>query len=112
MNNGLAPIQITGYTWLYVAVALPGYFFAAFTVDLPWMGRKRLQLGGFVLVALLFFLIGGIMPTLEKPENTGIFVFLYCMATFFYQFGPNSTTFLIPVCFAFSLSLFASFSSC
>ena len=77
VNSGLSAVQVTGYTWLYVAVALPGYFLAAFVVDRPWMGRKRLQLGGFVLVGFLFFLIGGIMPILERPENTGIFVFLY-----------------------------------
>ena len=96
VNSGLSAISITGYTWLYTAVALPGYFLAAFTVDQGWMGRKRLQLGGFVLVGVIFFLIGGIMPILEQPGNTGAFVFLYCLATFFYQFGPNATTFLIP----------------
>lgn len=96
VNSGLSTIEITGYTWLYTAVALPGYFLAAFTVDYAWMGRKRLQAGGFILVAFLFFLIGGIMPILKEPQNTGIFVFLYCLATFFYQFGPNATTFLVP----------------
>jgi MFS family permease len=96
VNSGLSELSITGYTWLYTAVALPGYFFAAFTVDRAWMGRKRLQTGGFILVGLLFFIIGGIMPILQEPQNTGAFVFLYCLATFFYQFGPNATTFLIP----------------
>lgn len=96
VNAGLGAVQITGYTWLYVAVALPGYFLAAFTVDRAWMGRKTLQCCGFIFVGFLFFLIGGIMPILEEPSNTGIFVLLYCLATFFYQFGPNSTTFLIP----------------
>jgi len=96
VNEGLGQVEITGYTWLYTAVALPGYFLAAFTVDRAWLGRKRLQTGGFVIVGALFFLIGGIMPILKEPQNTGIFVFLYCLATFFYQFGANSTTFLIP----------------
>ena len=96
VNEGLSQVDITGYTWLYTAAALPGYFLSAFTVDMAWMGRKRLQTGGFILVGLLFFLIGGIMPILKEPQNTGAFVFLYCLATFFYQFGPNATTFLIP----------------
>ena len=59
-------------------------------------GEEETATGGFVLVGLLFFIIGGTMPILQEPQNTGAFVFLYCLATFFYQFGPNATTFLIP----------------
>ena len=33
------------WTLLNSAVALVGYYFAAFTVDCRWMGRKRMQVG-------------------------------------------------------------------
>ena len=30
------------------------------------------------------------------PELKKVFVFLYCLANFFQNFGPNTTTFVIP----------------
>ena len=41
-------IQTLEWTLLNSAVALVGYYFAAFTVDKLWMGRKRMQVGGCV----------------------------------------------------------------
>ena len=46
------------YNFLNSSVALFGYYFAAFTVDKPWMGRRRMQLMGFVFIFVIF-LIGG-----------------------------------------------------
>ena len=30
------------------------------------------------------------------PRGTDVFVFLYCLANFFQNFGPNTTTFIVP----------------
>lgn len=35
--------QVLGWTLLNSTVALVGYYVAAFTVDKPWMGRRRMQ---------------------------------------------------------------------
>ena len=75
-DGGLTPVQVSGYAWLYEAVALVGYFAAAFTVDR--MGRRRMQLMGFAVVAALFFVFGGVVPTLQRQNLSAVFVFLYC----------------------------------
>ena len=30
------------------------------------------------------------------PRGTDVFVFLYCLANFFQNFGPNTVTFIVP----------------
>ena len=36
-------VQQLEFNLLNSSVALFGYYFAAFTIDLPWMGRRRMQ---------------------------------------------------------------------
>ena len=36
-------IQQLEFNLLNSSMALFGYYFAAFTIDLPWMGRRRMQ---------------------------------------------------------------------
>jgi PHS family inorganic phosphate transporter-like MFS transporter len=60
------------------------------TVDT--IGRKPIQIGGFVILTILFCIIGfgfNAIPT------GGLFA-LYCLCNFFQNFGPNTTTFLVP----------------
>ena len=33
---------------------------------------------------------------ISTPSGTKAFVFLYCLVNFFLNFGPNTTTFIIP----------------
>lgn len=47
INPGASVIQVLEWTLLNSAVALVGYYFAAFTIDRPWMGRMRMQNMGF-----------------------------------------------------------------
>ena len=47
INPHASVIQILEWTLLNSAVALVGYYFAAFTIDKPWMGRMRMQIMGF-----------------------------------------------------------------
>ena len=39
-NNVIVGLE---WTLLNSSVALVGYYFAAFSIDKPWMGRKRMQ---------------------------------------------------------------------
>ncbi len=80
------------YTLLiFVVAALPGYIIAAFTIDI--LGRKRIQLMGFGVMAISFGLLF-VFPTLTTIAVS--FLILYGLAYLFTEFGPNVTTFLYP----------------
>lgn len=72
------------------AGAIPGYWVTVATVDT--IGRKPIQLMGFILLTIIFVIIGfAYNPLGEK----GLFAF-YVLAQFFFNFGPNATTFIVP----------------
>lgn len=76
---------------IFLCFAVPGYFFAAKFVDR--IGRKRLQMLGFAVMAVCYLSIAW-MPNLQ--DHVALFVILFGLSFFFVNFGPNSTTFLIP----------------
>lgn len=75
---------------LVCAGSLPGYWFTAATVDT--IGRKPIQLGGFFILTVLFCGIGFGYHKLTDHGLLG----LYVVAQFFQNFGPNTTTFIVP----------------
>lgn len=75
---------------LICAGALPGYWVAAATIDT--VGRKPIQLFGFVILTILFVILGF---AYNKISDHGKLA-LYVLAQFFQNFGPNTTTFIIP----------------
>ncbi|WWC58526.1 phosphate:H+ symporter [Kwoniella dejecticola CBS 10117] len=80
---------------LAVGGLIPGYYFSFFLID-SW-GRKPIQLMGFSVLTVLFIIMGfGYDKILSTGSGKKAFVFLYCMANFFQNFGPNTTTFVIP----------------
>jgi MFS family permease len=76
---------------VFTVAAVPGYFLAAFTMDR--IGHRRLQLIGFPLMGLAFLLIG-VIPGITAA--IGPFLILFGMSYFFAEFGPNTTTFVLP----------------
>jgi MFS transporter, PHS family, inorganic phosphate transporter len=69
---------------------IPGYWVSVATIDT--IGRKPIQLMGFIVLTILFSIIGfgyHVIPT------GGLFA-LYCLCNFFQNFGPNTTTFIVP----------------
>lgn len=70
--------------------AIPGYWVTVFTVDT--IGRKPIQLMGFSLLTILFIIIGFAFHKLSSSGLLG----LYVLCQFFFNFGPNATTFLVP----------------
>ncbi|KAF5382059.1 hypothetical protein D9615_004255 [Tricholomella constricta] len=80
---------------LAVGGLIPGYYFSFLFID-RW-GRKPIQLMGFILLTCIFIVMGfGYDALLSSPSAKNGFVVLYCFANFFQNFGPNTTTFVIP----------------
>lgn len=75
---------------LVVAGSLPGYWTAILTVDS--IGRKSLQIVGFVILTIIFCVLGFLYNKLSK----GALLALYVVANYFFNFGPNTTTFIVP----------------
>jgi MFS transporter, PHS family, inorganic phosphate transporter len=75
---------------LACAGSLPGYWTAVFTIDT--VGRKPLQLFGFLVLTLLFAVMGFDYAHL----GSGAMLALYVLAQFAFNWGPNTTTFIVP----------------
>lgn len=83
------------WTLLNSGVALIGYWLAAAVVDNPKIGRLRLQLLGFAADAILFYIAAAAYPSLTSKKGLPTFQFIYFFSSFWGQFGPNCTTFLL-----------------
>ncbi|ETS64420.1 hypothetical protein PaG_01274 [Moesziomyces aphidis] len=87
-------------TWVYnmynIIISLVGYYMAALLIDHKQYGRKWMQANGFVADFILFIIGAALYNTLTVP-GSGIKAFqaIYFLSSFFNQFGPNSTTFLL-----------------
>ncbi|KIJ14228.1 hypothetical protein PAXINDRAFT_169850 [Paxillus involutus ATCC 200175] len=80
---------------LSVAGLIPGYWVSFLFID-TW-GRKPIQLMGFTALTILFVIMGFAYDKLvATTSGTNVFVFLYCLTNFFQNFGPNTTTFIVP----------------
>lgn len=71
---------------------LPGYWCSVVFMDK--LGRKTIQAVGFAMMALLYVLIGAFWTNLVKIPV--LFVVLYGLSFFWSNFGPNTTTFILP----------------
>jgi len=72
------------------AGAIPGYWVTVALVDT--VGRKPIQLMGFILLTILFCIMGFGYHAI----GTHGLLACYVLAQFFFNFGPNSTTFIVP----------------
>jgi PHS family inorganic phosphate transporter-like MFS transporter len=76
---------------MFVAFAVPGYLAA-----ISWMdriGHRRLQSLGFGTLVVAFFALAAI-PALTA--SVGAFIAVFGVSYFFVEFGPNTTTFVLP----------------
>eukprot|EP00887_Chlorella_sp_A99_P005874 scaffold1.g5874.t1 len=91
-------VQTLEWVLLNSAVALAGYYAAALTIDRRWMGRVRMQMMGFAWLSALFLPCAVAYHQLTDPASSLIplFQFLYFFSSFWGQFGPNATTWLLP----------------
>ncbi|KAH9847518.1 inorganic phosphate transporter [Lenzites betulinus] len=84
-----------GNVILSLAGLVPGYWATFIFID-RW-GRKPIQFMGFGVLTIIFLIMGFAYNKMNATESgRGAFVFLYCLANFFQNFGPNTTTFIVP----------------
>ncbi|KAI8670610.1 hypothetical protein NCS57_00533100 [Fusarium keratoplasticum] len=75
---------------IVLAGAVPGYWVSVATIDT--LGRKTIQLGGFLILTILFIVMGF---AYNHISSNGLLA-IYVLAQFFFNFGPNTTTFIVP----------------
>lgn len=78
---------------LSAAGLIPGYWCTFLLIDK--IGRKPIQLMGFIILTGIFCALGfGYHKLNATSGGRAGFVALYCLANFFQNFGPNTTTFV------------------
>jgi MFS family permease len=96
ITGGASGITSTlAWTLLNSGVALFGYYASAWLIDDINWGRYRIQQLGFIMVSVLFWVSAGKYDWLIEKNNIGVFQFIYFFSSFWGQFGPNCTTFLL-----------------
>ncbi|KAB1200154.1 putative inorganic phosphate transporter 1-12 [Morella rubra] len=73
---------------------IPGYWFTVFFIDR--IGRVAIQVMGFLVMSMIYLAIA--IPYYahwDNNPNAG-FIILYGLTFFFANFGPNTTTFIVP----------------
>ncbi|KKO97661.1 phosphate:H+ symporter [Trichoderma harzianum] len=75
---------------IVLAGAVPGYWVSVATIDT--LGRKTIQMGGFAILTILFIVMGF---AYNHISSNGLLA-IYVLAQFFFNFGPNTTTFVVP----------------
>lgn len=78
-------------------LAIPGYLLSIAFIDM--LGRYRIQLWGFLAMAVNFFAVAWLSLNRETLPGHARWAMLFCFGlTFlFSNFGPNTTTFVLPV---------------
>jgi PHS family inorganic phosphate transporter-like MFS transporter len=72
---------------------VPGYWVTVFLIDR--IGRFKIQLQGFFFMTVFMLSLTIPYDHLKKHNSTG-FLIMYALTFFFANFGPNSTTFIVP----------------
>ncbi|KAK4489648.1 hypothetical protein RD792_005460, partial [Penstemon davidsonii] len=72
----------------------PGYWFTVAFIE--HIGRFYIQLVGFFMMSVFMLIMGLKYEYLRTEEHKWTFAALYGLTFFFANFGPNSTTFVLP----------------
>ncbi|PAN24630.1 hypothetical protein PAHAL_4G239400 [Panicum hallii] len=78
-----------------VASTIPGYFAAVLLIDR--VGRRGLQMAGFLLMAVFLFALAGPYDRYWRGHGADAwYIVLYALTFFSANLGPNTTTFILP----------------
>lgn len=94
--NALEEVFETSRAMFVIALfgTFPGYWFTVFFIET--LGRFIIQLVGFFMMSIFMLIIGIKYDYLKTKEHKWLFAALYGLTFFFANFGPNSTTFVLP----------------
>ncbi|KAG9441540.1 hypothetical protein H6P81_017394 [Aristolochia fimbriata] len=81
-------------TLIALCSTVPGYWFTVALID--YIGRFTIQLMGFFFMTVFMFALAFPYNHWKKHDNRIGFVIMYALTFFFANFGPNSTTFIVP----------------
>ncbi|KAI8886764.1 phosphate:H+ symporter [Backusella circina FSU 941] len=73
--------------------SVPGYWISVFTIDK--MGRKTIQIMGFTMLTIMFVILGFGYHAIIN-ESVALFIVLFTITQVFFNWGPNTTTFVVP----------------
>ena len=92
--NALREVFETSKAMFVIAFCgtFPGYWFTVFLIEK--LGRFKIQLIGFFMMSVFMLIIG--MKYEYLKDHGKLFAVLYGFTFFFANFGPNSTTFVLP----------------
>jgi PHS family inorganic phosphate transporter-like MFS transporter len=76
---------------MFVVFAVPGYLLAVMRMDR--IGHRRLQFIGFAVMAVAFL---GLAAFRGLTTTVAPFLAVFGLSYFFIEFGPNTTTFVLP----------------
>ncbi|KAF8630853.1 hypothetical protein AX17_005212 [Amanita inopinata Kibby_2008] len=69
---------------------VPGYYATILTIEK--LGRKWIQIQGFLVTSLMLAVMAGLFHSLSKPA----FIVCFTILQFFFNFGANGTTYVYP----------------
>lgn len=97
-NHQTTSLQDAKNSLCLCLIGVPGYWLAVLGIDS--IGRKSIQFNGFLIMALLFTICGLFHDWFVEPNSPPyrkwMFLLLYSLTFLFSNFGPNTTTFVIP----------------
>jgi len=98
VHKGASPYQTlwdvaTGNAILSLMGTVPGYWVTVALIEK--MGRINIQLLGFGVLTIVFIILSAGFYAIQSVA-LWLFIILYCIGLFMFNFGPNTTTFIIP----------------
>ncbi|KAI3938111.1 hypothetical protein MKW98_018667 [Papaver atlanticum] len=98
------PLKLNAYQQAYdvaklqaiiaVCSTIPGYWATVIFIDR--IGRVKIQMMGFLVMGICMFAIGIPYYQYWNDHTNAGFLILYGLTFFFSNFGPNTTTFIVP----------------
>ncbi|KAG6591200.1 putative inorganic phosphate transporter 1-9, partial [Cucurbita argyrosperma subsp. sororia] len=77
-----------------VCSTIPGYWVSVYFIDR--LGRVKIQIMGFLFMGIGYFAIAIPYNRYWDSDHKFGFMVIYCLTFFFSNFGPNTTTFILP----------------
>jgi PHS family inorganic phosphate transporter-like MFS transporter len=75
-------------------MGIPGTLLSIYVIKR--IGTKKLQILGFVIIALSLFLFAGLYKYCTNHGDNNALFTIYCLLLFSLNFGPNVTTYVLP----------------